>query len=278
MYLLYCIFHSFENDEPDTLSGVNERHVYLIASMGLSAAISEIEQPDLAPNVPQALAYEKVIESFYRDRTVIPMRYGCLFDEEAQIKKLLEDRREHCEALLKDLDGLVEIGIRILIPKPETGAQHGERKSMPLSTSPSSSERRAGSRKCSAEDGASIGPNPLPGSGHAYLSARRERYMETDRLAGEQDILVEKICGPLSGLSVRSKKESRVLAGNCLVSIYHLVPRDSVAEFRKAFQSVRLNEPAKLLLSGPWPPYNFVRPDVSQAHGRMFMEGVAIRE
>jgi hypothetical protein len=69
-----------------------------------------------------------------------------------------------------------------------------------------------------------------------------------------------------------------VLAENALASIYYLVPRDSVAEFRKAFQSMSLNNPAKLLLSGPWPPYNFMRLDLSQAPGYMLMEGVAIRE
>jgi hypothetical protein len=36
------------------------------------------------------------------------------------------------------------------------------------------------------------------------------------------------------------------------------VPRASVESFRRAARHLRPKESVKLLLSGPWPPYNFV--------------------
>jgi hypothetical protein len=43
-----------------------------------------------------------------------------------------------------------------------------------------------------------------------------------------------------------------------LLSLYFLVPGSAVESFRQAFRHLSATEPARLLLSGPWPPYNFV--------------------
>ena len=43
-----------------------------------------------------------------------------------------------------------------------------------------------------------------------------------------------------------------------LLSLYFLVPRPAVTSFRQAFRQLTETESARLLLSGPWPPYNFV--------------------
>jgi hypothetical protein len=41
-----------------------------------------------------------------------------------------------------------------------------------------------------------------------------------------------------------------------LLSFYFLVPRDAVKHFRQVFLNISQDSAAKLLLSGPWPPYN----------------------
>jgi len=55
------------------------------------------------------------------------MRYGCVFDKEYQIVNFLEERTKQYEALLKELDGNVEFGIRIFFEmnqQEETHATH----------------------------------------------------------------------------------------------------------------------------------------------------------
>lgn len=234
-YLLYCVFHSPRHQKPETLLGVAGQPVSLVASNGLSAAVSRTADSDLAPDNSRTLTYENVIESFHRDHTVIPMRYGCLFEEETQIIRLLEQYCEPYKALLKELEGSVEMGIRVLFQNVDRG-------------NPQNSPN--------AESSASP-----PATGTAYLTAQRDRYAEKDRMALHQGMISDEICGCLSGLFVRSKREFSLLAGSRLLSLCFLVPRSSVEAFRKAFRYISLNEPAKLLLSGPWPPYNFVHSD-----------------
>ena len=41
------------------------------------------------------------------------------------------------------------------------------------------------------------------------------------------------------------------------------MPRPAVEPFRQAFRQLTESESARLLLSGPWPPYNFVTAGLS---------------
>ena len=95
-------------------------------------------------------------------------------------------------------------------------------------------------------------------SGIAYLEARRLHYFCLDQADLEQRRLVEELCNSLAGLYVRRKVEVPESSSSRPLSIHFLVPRDSIDSFRHAARQFRSRQPLKLLLSGPWPPYNFV--------------------
>lgn len=79
-------------------------------------------------------------------------------------------------------------------------------------------------------------------TGRDYLAIRKEHYASNDKLA-------EEIRGVVKGLFVDSKVERGAF------SMPFLLKREKVAAFRKAFRPLLERG---LLLSGPWPPYNFV--------------------
>src|SRR3972149_1891686 len=101
---------------PGLPPGVGGAPVRLIEERGLGAAVSRIEPPDLTPNVARALSYAGVVEALHADRAVLPMRYGCLFEEERQVVELLRVHGEEYAGLLRGLDGCVEMGVRVLLP------------------------------------------------------------------------------------------------------------------------------------------------------------------
>jgi hypothetical protein len=239
-YLLYCIFKDQGPLRPETIPGVGGHPVFLVASRGLGAAVSAITRADRSPGLSGLLAYGRVIDAFHRQQTLIPMRYGCFFEESSQIIRLLKDRRPQYEGLLQDLEGCVEMGIRVLWPDqvPSPGGTKAKGASGP--GAPPARERSP--------------DRP----GRAYLAARREHFAAEEREALRWGRVTEQVCQALSGLFVRCRPEFRVLAGSRLHSLYFLVPRSSLPRFRQAFRQIRGNESGQLLLSGPWPPYNFV--------------------
>jgi hypothetical protein len=238
--LLYCVFRSVPQPELEAATGVGGKPVLVMDHGGLGAAISELKEPDLAPDVAAVLAYEGVVEFLFSRRTVIPMRYGCTVRDRSELAAVLDEHHKQYDGLIDGLEGLAEMGIQV----PANGCD------APPET-----------------DAAAVSPARFPdsnGSGVSYLLAKKQYYGSADRMVERQDELVKTLCQPLSGLFVRRKVElpSR---GAPLLSLYFLVPRTSVERFREASRQSLKDGRTKLLVSGPWPPYNFV--DFSNING-----------
>jgi hypothetical protein len=233
-YLLYCVFRSPVQQGLEIPLGVEGRPVSVVSRNGLSAGLSELTESGLVPDTAGILAYEKVVEAFFRHLTVIPMRYGCQFEDVCEAGDLLETHRDEYGALLDQLEGLGEMSIHVLIGNCGGGT----------------------------ESNAGLLPSeclpPACDSGAAYLAAKRQRYLGLDREALDQRLLVDELCGVLTGLFVRRKVEFPNTNRSRLLSLFFLVPRASIEAFRQAARDLHPREPVKLLLSGPWPPYNFV--------------------
>jgi hypothetical protein len=232
--LLYGIVFSRSGDHASGHSplglpaGIGGAPVRLLEEGGLGAAVSWVEPPDLTPNVARVLSYGKVVEALHADRAVLPMRYGCLFGEESQVVELLRVHGEEYAAALRGLDGCVEMGVRILLPTESS-----------VRCPPSGSEI----------EGA---------SGRAYLTDRAARYAREEEAARALAAVMERLRSALSGLAERTGTDRGVRADGGPSSLYFLVKRGAVESFRQAFRRIERAEPARLLLSGPWPPYNFV--------------------
>lgn len=215
----YLLYCIFQQDldEPPPEPGM-----CVVAAHGLAAVVSRVEETSSAPSVSSLLAYERVVEAIHARQAVIPLRYGCLMESESAIIRLLEDHRQEYEALLSRLRGMTEMGIRVLGP-----ARPGLLRPSPQS----------------------------PGA--AYLASLRGRYGPPDNLAPEEAQLADQITGLLSGCYAEQRREIAPADQGRLVSLYFLTPRTDVERFRNKARQICPPSGTKLLLSGPWPPYNF---------------------
>jgi len=234
--LLYGIVFSRSGDRASGHSplglpaGVGGGPVRLIEEGDVGAAVSWVEPPDLTPNIAQVLSFGKVVEALHADRVVLPMRYGCLFGEASQVVELLRVHGGEYAAALRGLDGGVEMGVRILLPTES-----------PI--------------RCPA-----TGSEIEGASGRSYLTDRAARYARVDETARALAAVMERLRGALGGLAESTATDRCARADQGFSSLYFLVKREAVESFRQAFRRVERTESARLLLSGPWPPYNFVAP------------------
>lgn len=218
----YLLYCIFQQDLDEPLP---EPGMCVVAGHGLAAVVSRVEVANLVPSVSSLLAYERVVEAIYTRQTVIPLRYGCLMESEGEIVRLLEDRRQEYEALLGRLRGMTEMGIRVLWPAS-----------------------------------AGVLPDVPSSPGAAYLASLRNRYNSPNALAPEEAQLADQIMGLLSGCSTEQRREVSSSSKGRLVSLYFLTPKTYAEQFRQKARQIYAPSGAKLLLSGPWPPYNFVAP------------------
>jgi hypothetical protein len=235
--LFYCICHHPGPEFTKNLVGVGGRPVYQVAHRRLSAAISQVDSTDLAADLPRVRAYERVVLSCHRQGAIIPMRYGCVLPRESEVIQLLDEHSRQYEDLLQELEGCVEMGLRVL-----------------LASGPWVAAAPEGSREVAGPPPPEAAPSR---PGLAYLLARKAHFAQEDRWTQEYRQAAERYLAQFSGLFAKAKTEgpSPRLP---LLSLYFLVPRRAVASFRQAFRHLAAAESARLLLSGPWPPYNFV--------------------
>jgi hypothetical protein len=248
-YLVYCIVTNLGTQSTRGLLGVDGQPVFLIPNNGLTAVVSRINWVDAAPRISQLLEYKKVVESLHRSpavRGVIPMRYGCMFETKAQIIRLLEKRHSLYTAILKEVEGCVEMGIRVLISDFRSPISDSEKPIRQLET-----------RNSKLANLKSQIANP----GKAYLAARKAHYAREEKFNNQVMEVIEQCRASFGGLFVKCKTEVPSIA-NRLPSLYFLISRVSIAAFHHAFRRlIKSTESASLLLSGPWPPYNFVQPE-----------------
>jgi len=245
--LVYCIYES-ETGRPaeEPFEGVDGHLVHEVEAGGLAAAVSCIAVPGVSADIATMTGYHAVIDHFHRRCTVIPLRFGTLLDNELEVERLLQNQRSRYKKLLEELHGRIEMGIRVIMP------DHKRSPETLLRTVQSSSGPRT--------------------PGLSYLASRKARHVTDSHLAEKNSKEIRVYSAPFAGLYSKAKSEISGFRQNnnelsTLLSLYFLIPRDALEDFRRAFGRLKSREPAKMLLSGPWPPYNFVLPSDSPPQG-----------
>ncbi|MCX7111589.1 MAG: GvpL/GvpF family gas vesicle protein [Proteobacteria bacterium] len=189
----------------------------LIHADGLTAVTACCEQAD--QDVESVLAFGNVVERIHQRTTIIPIRYGSLLPDEAAVVELMAEKASHYCRLLADLEGCEEMGIRLPMAAPE--------------------------------------PEPLaakkPSSGYEYLLARKRKYSAAEQAEKEAAALDL----ALTGLYRKRCGDAGLFAGQHMYLVSYLVHRTQLDAFRAKVDELFNDETQKVIISGPWPPYNF---------------------
>jgi hypothetical protein len=242
-------------DLPEQIVGVDGRNeVERIEHRSLAVLVSRVpleefgEEP-LRRNLNDfewlervARAHEAVLEHALADATIVPLRLCTIFADEAAAKEMLDERHAALTAALEGLAGHQEWSVKLLVERDAliAAAEVAE---------PGEERTRPG------------------GDGAAYLLNRREERRigeAADRLAADLAADVHASLQDWTSDAVVRPPQNRELSGHdgdMLLNAAYLVDREKVdrlhelvAELAERHQEIG----ARLELSGPLPPYNFV--------------------
>lgn len=243
-FLIYCICES-GSITGSLPSGCDGLPVEVVDGEGLAAVVSLIDalgSAALRPDLPRVLAYQAVVEAVHRLCPVLPMRFGSVTAGRPELLHWLHRRRELFLPVLRELRGFVEMGVRVLLRDP--------RSSPPAPTAIQERTPWVGTPLEST--------GACPGPGLAFLCSRRRHLAAQDAWARQQEAVADEIHTALRGLFVRHKTELASFGGQRSVAVHFLVPRLQVKGFVLASHGLRGSCPGNVIVTGPWPPYNFV--------------------
>ncbi len=92
-YLLYCITNLTDKSHPQTMTGVSGEPVQLVVEKKLCIAMSKVNHTVLKHSLADVLSFQRVVESFHAQETIIPMRYGGIVEDAAHAKRVLASNR-----------------------------------------------------------------------------------------------------------------------------------------------------------------------------------------
>jgi hypothetical protein len=183
-----------------------------------------------------ALGHEAVVEHVARQGAVVPMKLFTLFHGDERALDHIRRGRRRLDRILARVAGRQEWGLRILLD--ETRARR--RAAVPAA-------RRAGA-----------------GAGTRFLLGKEAQHGAVRRLAAGGRREATRLLRALAREADATRR--RDAAGDppgsrLLLDAAFLVRRASAPRFRAAFREARRRLAGKgysLVLTGPWPPYNFV--------------------
>ncbi len=239
---LCCIFEMPQSRTRSHALPGEEAGVRAVERNGLCAVFSEVSDIAGPYDIAKPMQHHGVIKFLFDRFTVVPFRFETLLENRTDLEMLLETRGDYYRHILRKLDGCVEMGIRAMVDGSGTVTE------------------------TASKSGAAARPEAsAPGS--LYLWNRKSHYADESLLAEKHEQVSEKFRALFAGKFKEFRSEASRLeiqgsnSRTFLVSLYFLVPKDLLLPFRDRFDSLEAPDSSKLLLSGPWPPYNFVLPD-----------------
>ncbi|MBU0493723.1 MAG: GvpL/GvpF family gas vesicle protein [Chloroflexi bacterium] len=212
-------------------AGESATRPYSLSYQDIAAVVSPLAARTVPPTTTNIWDHEAVVEGLMSHCTVLPLRFGTVFNDAAAVQAVLAEHYAHFVAGLDRVRGRVELGLRVLWhqePHSEVAADRGS------------------------------APAEEPGSGRAYLLARlaEERQQQARRQPAEA--LAVELHAPLAGRAVESTSEVWATPHLLLTAAY-LVDQDQVPAFQEEIRALIAAYPTlRFLCTGPWPPYSFV--------------------
>jgi Gas vesicle synthesis protein GvpL/GvpF len=254
----YCVL-SADSPHPVHQPGVAPAGtVEPIEAAGLTALVSRVpraefgEQPlrrnlnDLTWLERVARAHESVLERTLEESTIVPLRLCTLYESDEGVRDMLAREAPALLGALELLAGREEWSVKVLVDPAKLAEEAHSR-----------------SDQAKSLEGELAGR----GGGGAYMLRRRlERHVreQADSLARELAGQVHAQFEERSLDAVTRQPQNRELSGHegdMLLNAAYLVERERVSELQDL--ATRLEQDhralgARIELSGPWPPYNFV--------------------
>ncbi len=211
----------------DGIQGVNGASVLSYPSGDFAVIVSEYERNGEKLEEKAILEHARVVSVCFRSGTVLPFRFGTVFDNDDALRQAVRANRRAFGESVARLRGKAEMHLKVVF--------------------------RDGSLRDAMTD------IELPHTvGGEYLSKLREkasRERERQTKARALSVQVHRMFNPLEE-EISCK---RVDEQGMLIDIAHLIDSKSVEKYQNRYNSVAKQlKNCQVAISGPWPPYHFL--------------------
>src|SRR5437588_6573806 len=208
------------------LKGIGDAQTFGYPSGEFAVIVSEyVSAGDLGQGA--LLQHAHVVGECFKRTTVLPFRFGTVFDTDDALRQAVRANRKAFEQSVQRLRGKAEMHIKLVV--------------------------RDGSLRDAMTD--TLLPDTVGREYLAQLRVKASRDRERQTKARALSVQVHKLFNPLQE-EISCKK---VDAEGMLIDIAHLIDSKSVEKYQNRYSTAAKQlKNCELVISGPWPPYHFL--------------------
>jgi len=212
---------------------------------GISAVVSDADRKDIIPNNTNTIEYAGVIDKLFQQFTLLPVRYGSLMESNGIVEKLLERNYKEIQQNLQKVENKCEFGLKVFCDSEKLHAELRAKAEV--------------QKSMFEEKDDEVSENSIYKD---YLIKKLKIFRFEELLSGYVDNIIEEITKHLVPLDTIRKFKKMPTAANIIDADFLI---DKEVQWKKKDVLIRSVKELQdkypglsFVLSGPWPPYNFV--------------------
>ena len=241
--MIYSILSIKNNPEKlnallDGMKGISGTELYAVSFDKISVVVSDIVRANLIADRSNAIEYAGVIETLAQQFTLLPVRFGSVMESTGAIIKMIQKNYNEIQHNLQKVENKCEFGLKVFCDTEKIKA-----------------ELRAKTEAESIIEPAQGNENSIY---RDYLYKKLKEHRVEELLLAHVDTIIQDITTHLEQLNPIHKFKKMATATNIIDAVF-LLEKDKKDDLIHAVNDLQ-NQYAglRLMLTGPWPPYNFV--------------------
>jgi hypothetical protein len=222
------------------MNGISGSDLCAVSFDEITAVVSNINRTDLIADRFNAIEYARVVENLAQQFTVLPMRYGSIMESAELINKMLERNYHEFQQNLQKVENKYEFGLKIFCDSEKLKSELRIKSEANTQTPEKSA---TGIKNSVYKD---------------YVNKKLKEHRLEELMITYVDSVITKITGYLDRLNTINKFKKMASDTNIIDAVFLLdkEQKDALIHVTEDFknQYPGLN----FVLTGPWPPYNFV--------------------
>jgi len=241
--IIYCLVSVKTNQEKLNvllvgMKGISGADLSVIFFDEIAAVVSDIKNANIITDKTNAVEYAKVIENLSQQFTLLPVRYGSIMESSELVQNMLKKNYSKFHENLEKVENKVEFGLKVFCDSKKIKEELVTK--LELDLVPKSIQKHKTSIYTE------------------YIDKKLKEHQLEKLLLEYVDTIIQDITSRLSKMNPIHKFKKMESESKIIDAVF-LIKKSKQEDLITTVKDLQNKHTGlRLMLTGPWPPYNFV--------------------
>jgi len=222
------------------MHGISNADFLAVSYDDITAVVCDVPKVGMVTDRSATMDYASVVDSLFKDFTLLPVRFGSVMESDDEIRKMLQKNYKEIKNNLLKVEGKLEFGLKVFCDTLKLQARFEDN---------SKAEINVAATTVSGQNNSIF---------KDYVNKKLIEYRIEESLLSYVNSLIQKISDCCTGIKAISKFKKMLSPTNIIDALF-LIDKEMTNQLIRLVKDLKTRYPdLNFILTGPWPPYNFV--------------------